>query len=102
MVFDGRFTVKIFLKFIAQIMKQLKGRKVFLVVEQHSVHKEKKIQDWLAEHDDKIRLFILLHYSHELKPDELANQDIKQNIFRDGKVKNNPKLMGKLRGFIRS
>ena len=51
---------------------------------------------------DKIRLFLLPRYSPELNPDELANQDIKRNIFRDGKAKDKPELMGKLRGFLRS
>ena len=87
MVFEGRFTVKVFLEFLSRIVKQLEGRKVFLIVDRHSVHKAKKVQEWLGEHEDKIRLFLLPPYSPELNPDELANQDIKRNIFRDGKAK---------------
>jgi len=102
MVFEGRFTVKVFLEFLARMVKQREGRKVFLVVDRHSVHKAKKVMTWLAEHEDKIRLFFLPSYSPELNPDELANQDIKRNIFRDGKAKDKPELMGKLRGFLRS
>ncbi|MGL4824977.1 MAG: hypothetical protein ACRC4G_02110, partial [Alphaproteobacteria bacterium] len=41
-------------------------------------------------------------YSPELNPDELANQDIKRNIFRTGKAKTKPELMNKLRSFLRS
>lgn len=102
MVFDGRFTIKVFLEFLSRIVRQLEGRKVFLIVDRHSVHKAKKVQEWLVEHEDKIRLFLLPPYSPELNPDELANQDIKRNIFRDGKAKDKPELMGKLRGFLRS
>jgi transposase len=50
----------------------------------------------------QIRLFFLPPYSPELNPGELANQDIKRNIFRDGKAKDKPERMGKLRGFLRS
>jgi hypothetical protein len=32
-----------------------------------------------------------------LNPDELANQDIKSNIFRSGRPDDKPKLMGMLR-----
>lgn len=35
-------------------------------------------------------------------PIGLANQDIKLNIFRDGKVQDKPVLMSKMRGFLRS
>jgi transposase len=84
------------------MVKQLEGRKVFLIVDRHSVHKAKKIREWLVEHEDKIRLFLLPPYSPELNPDELANQDIKRNIFCNGKAKDKPELMGKLRGFPRS
>ncbi|MBF0562549.1 MAG: transposase, partial [Alphaproteobacteria bacterium] len=102
MVFEGRFTVKIFLEFLDRMVKQRAKRKVFLIVDRHSVHKAKKVEEWLAEHEDKIRLFFLPSYSPELNPDELANQDIKRNIFREGKAKDKPELMGKLRGFLRS
>jgi len=102
MVFEGRFTVKIFLEFLSRMVKQQAGRKVFLIVDRHSVHKAKKIEEWLAEREDKVKLFFLPSYSPELNPDELANQDIKSNIFREGRAKDKPELMGKMRGFLRS
>jgi transposase len=102
MVFEGRFTVKVFLDFLARMVKQREGCKVFLIVDRHSVHKAKKVMEWLSEHEDKIKLFFLPSYSPELNPDELVNQDIKRNIFRDGKAKDKPDLMGKLRSFLRS
>lgn len=102
MVFEGRFTVTVFLEFLERMVKHQEGRKVFLIVDRHSVHKAKRVMEWLSGHEDKIRLFLLPPYSPELNPDELANQDIKRNIFRDGKAKDKPELMGKLRGFLRS
>ncbi|WP_165352181.1 transposase [Solidesulfovibrio carbinolicus] len=62
-------------------------------MDRHSVHKVKKVQEWLVEHENKIKLLLLPPYSPELNPDELANQDIKRNIFRDGKAKDKPELM---------
>jgi len=102
MVFDGRFTVKIFLDFLERMLKQQAGRKVFLILDRHTVHKAKKVEQWLEGREDKIRLFFLPAYSPELNPDELANQDIKCNLFRTGRPDDKPKLMAMLRGFLRS
>ncbi|NDY56116.1 hypothetical protein G3N56_05065 [Desulfovibrio sulfodismutans] len=81
MVFEGRFTVKVFLEFLGRMVRRLDGRKVFFIVDRHSVRKAKKVNDWLAEHEDKIRLFLLPPYSPELNPDALASQDIKRTSF---------------------
>ena len=102
MVFEGKFTVKIFLEFLSRVLKQQAGRKVFIILDRHSVHRAKKIEEWLKEQEGMIKLFFLPAYSPELNPDELANQDIKSNIFREGRAKDKPELMGKLRSFLRS
>jgi hypothetical protein len=79
-----------------------KGRKVFLIVDRYSSHEAKKVEEWLVEHDDKIRPFLPPSYNPALNPGELANQDIKRYIFRDGKDKDKLGLLGKLRDFLRS
>jgi len=71
------------------MLRQMERRKVLFIVDMHSVHKAKKVQEWLAEYKNKIRLFLLAPYSPELNINELANQDIKRNIFCDGKLKEN-------------
>ena len=102
MVFDGRFKVQTFLEFLDRMVKQQAGRKVFLILDRHSVHKSKKVEQWLVGREDKIQLFFLPAYSPELNPDELANQDIKSNVFRSSRPQDKPELMGMLRGFLRS
>ena len=47
-------------------------------------------------------MFFLPAYSPELNPDELLNQDVKRNLFREGRAKTKSELIGKLRGFFRS
>jgi len=98
MVFEGRFKVKIFLQFLERMVKQHEGRKLFLIL---SVHKSKQVEKWLFWREERIRLFFLPAYSPELNPDELANQDIKSNLFRSGRADDKPKLLSMLRGFLR-
>lgn len=101
-VFDKRFTVAVFQDFLERLVKQQAGQKIFLIVDRHSVHKSAGIEKWLADKKEKIEIFFLPAYSPELNPDELVNQDVKRNLFRNGRAKTKPELMGKLRGFLRS
>ena len=51
-------------------------RKIFFIVDLHSVHRAHQVQQWVAQHADQIELFYLPPYSPELNPDECLNQDI--------------------------
>jgi len=101
-VFEGRFTVEVFQDFLERLLKQQGGQKIFLIVDQHSVHRSVRIEKWLSEIKEKIEMIFLPAYSPELNPDELVNQDVKRNLFRNGRAKTKLELMGKLRGFLRS
>jgi len=100
-VFEERFTVEIFHGFLERMVKQ-SMQKVFLIVDRHPVHKSARIKKWVSERKEKIEMFFLPAYSPELNPDELVNQDVKRNLFRQGRAKNKLELIGKLRGFLRS
>lgn len=102
MVFGASFTVKIFLGFLDRLVRSEAGRKVFLIVDRHSVHKAKKVEKWLSENEGRISLFFLPSYSPELNPDELLNQDIKGNAFRRGRVADRQDMMTKTRAYLRS
>lgn len=73
-VFCGRFDADLFLDFLRRLCRQL-GRKLYLIVDGHPVHRSRKVKDWVARHQDRIALFFLPPYSPELNPDELLNQD---------------------------
>jgi transposase len=101
-VFEGKFTIPVFLDFLGRLLKQHGEQKIFLIADRHSVHKSSKIEKWLSDKKEKIEMFFLPAYSPELNPDELVNQDVKRNIFRNGKAKTKPELKHKLRSFLRS
>lgn len=102
MVFDKRFTVKVFMEFLDRLVRHQAGKKVFLIVDRHAVHKATKVAKWLGENENQIRLFFLPPYSPELNPDELLNQDLKNNGFREGRARDKQDMMSKMRAFLRS
>lgn len=76
MVFHENFTSEIFLQFLKRLIRQC-DRKVFLIVDNHRAHKSKKVNAWLTDNVDRIRLYYLPSYCPELNPDEFLNQDVK-------------------------
>ena len=96
-VFKGRFVVAVFLKFLKQLLRYVQGKKVFLIVDGHPVHRAKVVKAWLAEHSREIELFYLPGYSPELNPDELLNQELKATVYSKGRPKSEKNLVTKLR-----
>ena len=78
MVFKRSFNKQVFLSYLNRLIKQAK-QKVFLIVDRHPVHRASKVNTWIENNRDKIRIFFLPSYSPELNPDEMLNQDVKSN-----------------------
>jgi transposase len=101
MVFKQRFTWKVLLAFLRRLIRHA-GRKVFLIVDRHPVHKSVKVQRWLAKHKSQIELFFLPGYSPELNPDEYLNQDLKANAVGRRRPANQNEMLSDLRSYLRS
>jgi len=99
MVFKKGFTAAVFVRFLRRLMQQA-GRKVFIIVDRHPVHRSKKVQAWLDEHAKHLRLFFLPGYSPELNPDEMVNQDVKTNAVGRKRARNRPHLMRNVRRYL--
>ena len=102
MVFEKRFTTSVFLDFLERLVKSESGRKVYLIVDRHSVHRSRAVEAWLAKHGDELALFHLPPYSPELNPDELLNQDLKNNARRRQRASNRSEMTAAVRSFLRS
>ncbi len=76
MIVDGRINSDVFVEFLGRMIKY-ERKKIFLIVDNVSFHKTKKVDVWIQNHIDKIELFYLPKYSPELNPDEYLNQDLK-------------------------
>lgn len=101
MVFKGRFTTPVMIVFLARLVRHA-GRKVFVILDGHPVHRAKAVARWLAEHAEQIEMFLLPGYSPDLNPDELLNNDVKSNAVGRRRAKNQPELVGNVRSYLRS
>jgi transposase len=86
MLYEEKMTSKIFIKFMSRLAKDSE-KKVFLIVDNLSVHHSLTVKEWLAEESNRkrIEIFHLPSYSPELNPDERLNSDLKGQI-RSGPV----------------
>lgn len=93
--YTGRFNSKAFIEFLKRLIKQIKG-KIFLIVDQYSVHKSKEVEEWLSKHKSRIELFFLPTYSPDLNPDELLNNDLKSSIYKSKRPSDKKELKSML------
>lgn len=100
MVFKQRFVAAVFIQFLRRLIQQA-NRRVVLILDRHPVHRSRKVQRWLAEHADQIRVFYLPGYSPELNPDEMLNNDVKANALGSRRPHNQDELMQNIRGYLR-
>lgn len=67
-----------FIEFMKRLIYKSQ-RMVFLIVDNHRIHRGKKVMAFLKNNRDQIRLYTLPPYSPELNPDELVWNDLKNN-----------------------
>jgi transposase len=74
--FTGGFNADKFIKFSKQLLHGAEGP-VFLIVDGHPAHKAKKVKNFIASTDGRLRLFLLPGYSPQLNPDEWVWKNVK-------------------------
>ena len=62
-VFEGSFTQAVYCDFLKRLLKQAGGRKLYLIVDGHPVHRGKNVNAWLAERTELIEVHRLPGYS---------------------------------------
>lgn len=82
MFYRGTMNVSVFLDFLRRLIRDARGRKIFLILDNLRVHHAKKLKRWVAERRDLIALFYLPSYSPDLNPDEYLNNDLKNGVSR--------------------
>jgi len=101
MVFRKRFTSDVFIDFLRRLIKSA-GRKVYLIVDGHPVHKSRRVKRWLEKHKEHIRMFSLPPYSPDLNPDEFLNNDVKGNAVGRRRATSLQELMQNIRAYLHS
>jgi transposase len=101
LVYKQRFTSRVFLGFLRRLVRQV-GRRAFLIVDGHPVHRSAEVKRWVVAHARHLRLFYLPWYSPELNPDELLNQDVKSNALGRRRPQDQQELMDTVRSYLHS
>lgn len=103
MVFTERFTAAVCLRFLKRLVRHAGsgGRKVFLILDGHPVHKAAKVRRWAEAHADQIELFLLPSYSPDLNPDEFLNNDVKANALGRRRPADRRQMIADLRSYLR-
>ncbi|KAF1005891.1 MAG: IS630 family transposase ISCARN25 [Burkholderia gladioli] len=86
-VFEGAINADILLDFLKRLIKDMRSKKIFLILDNLKVYHTKSVKAWLVEHVDKIEMFYLPSYSPELNPDEMLNADLKENVTKQASAR---------------
>ena len=101
MVVDGRMTAVRFIAFLKRLLHN-QTRPIFLIVDQHSSHRAKAVQEFVASTDGHLELFFLPPYSPELNPDELVWNHLKTHGVRKRLLQTPQELKRYVLGHMRS
>jgi transposase len=80
MVYKGALHAALLIRFMERLVRQMKGRKVYLILDNLRVHHSAPVKAWLAEHPEEIEVHHLPSYSPELNPDERLNRSLKSKL----------------------
>ena len=81
-LYDEPINTERFIEFLDKAIESSQ-KKLYMILDNLSVHHAKNVRKWVEEHQEKIALFCLPAYSPDLNPDEYLNQDYKQSANRD-------------------
>ena len=87
MVYSENMNADRLIQFMEQMIKS-SNRKIFLILDNLSVHHSKLVKEWLEGKKDKIEVFYLPSYSLKKNPDEYLNCDLKQGMAAKPALKN--------------
>ena len=102
MFYHDKFNAKIFLTFIKRLVKDAKGRKIFLIVDNLKPHHAIIVRDWLKLHKDEIELFFLPSYCPEYNPDEYLNGNLKREMEKKEGATSKEQIESNARGIMMS
>jgi len=100
MTYKGSMNSDVLIKFMKRLIKAAK-KKVFLILDNLSVHHSKPVKDWAVRNKDQIEMYYLPAYSPDLNPDEYLNCDLKYALSEKPSPKNQDALQKNVRSHMR-
>lgn len=101
MTIDGRLNAERFIDFLKRLLHNA-TRPIFLIVDQHSVHKSRKVREFVEATEGALRLFFLPSYSPELNPDEQVWNNLKNHRIGRSLIKSSEQLRERVLSCLRS
>lgn len=101
MVYQGALEARRFIDFMARLVKDAR-QKVFFIVDNLRVHKAKLVRAWLDANKSAIEVFYLPPYAPDHNPEEYLNNDIKQQMKRKPRPKDQQELIASTKSTLRS
>ncbi|WP_136810871.1 IS630 family transposase [Desulfosediminicola flagellatus] len=98
---DGNVTATVFIEFLKRLLYKA-NRPVFLILDNHSVHRSKEVREFVKSRAGKLRLFFLPPYSPELNPDEHVWNYLKNHKIGRQCTKNGFDLFKRVESIMRS
>ena len=78
MTVEGRVDAEAFVEFLKRLVENY-PRRIFLIVDNHSVHRARKVREFVASTGGKLELYYLPPYSPELNPTEFVWTHVKHH-----------------------
>ena len=100
MIYEGKMNQQRLIVFMKRLIKS-NGKKIFLILDNLSVHHGKIVKAWLEENKSKIEVFYLPPYSPERNPDEYFNGSLKRELEKSGNAVTKEKLISNIRASAR-
>jgi transposase len=100
MMYRDSMTSQLLIKFMSRLIKDTE-RKVYLILDNLRSHHSKKVNEWLENHQEEIRVYYLPAYAPELNPDEYLNGDLKAKVHSGQPPRSQYDLEHKTRSFMR-
>ena len=102
MVYKGALHAALLIKFMERLVRQMQGRKVYLILDNLRVHHSAPVKAWLEQHRAQIAVHHLPSYSPELNPDERLNRSLKSKLGQLPAAKDERTLHRQTLGQLRS
>lgn len=102
MVYKGALNAALLIRFMERLVRQMQGRKAYLILDNLRVHHSAPVKAWLAEHRAQIAVHHLPSYSPELNPDERLNRSLKSKLGQLPAAKDERSLHRQTLGQLRS
>jgi transposase len=101
MVTEGSVNSSVFIEFLKRLIVKAK-RPIFLIVDNHSVHRSKEVREFVKSTGGKLSLFFQPPYAPELNPDEQVWNYLKNHKIGRQSTKNGWDLYKRVDSVMRS